>query len=126
MLRTEATGHHDALCVALTNLAVNVEVDGERLAPRVEGGRLVVVSAIAVPRVLVRTSLAATYALLEARYTLLEAVTQGQLDVCGCADQLDAAADAFSLFLHGLIRAPSGARLLGKLRRHVEESGVSS
>jgi hypothetical protein len=103
---------------------VNVEIAPRSLAPHVVEGRLVVGDPLDAPRVTVRTTLAATLALLEARCTLVEAVARGQLDVRGDADALDAAADAFALFLHGLVRAPSSPRLLEALRREAAAAGA--
>ena len=59
---------------------------------------------------------------IDAHGTLLDAVARGALDVRGTADALDAAADAFATFLHGMVRAPSSARLLADLRREVVSS----
>jgi hypothetical protein len=119
VLRAEAPAHHEALCAALAVLAVNVDVAQDRLAPRVIGGRLAVDDPVASPDVAVRTTLAATCALLDGHRTLVDAVAHGELDIHGRADALDAAAAAFSLFLHGLVRAPSSPRLLDELRDHV-------
>ena len=119
VLHAEAPVHAGLLCEALAGLAVHADIGGERLAPRVAGGRLAVTDPAGPAAVSLRTSLGTMLALLDARRTLLEAITRGELDVRGPADALDAVADAFSTFLHGLVRAPSGALLLDELRRQV-------
>jgi hypothetical protein len=119
VLRDEAAAHHAMLCGALAALPVNVAVGGEALAPQVTGDELAVGDPCEAPRVAIATRLATVLALLEARYTVVEAVARGDLDLRGTADALDAAADAFAVFLHGLVRAPSSARLLDELRSAV-------
>jgi hypothetical protein len=119
VLHAEAPAHAGLLCDALARLAVHALVDGERIAPRVVAGRLAVGEPAGRADVTLRTSLPTMLALLEARRTLLDAVNRGELDVWGPAGALDAAADAFSTFLHGLVRAPSSAHLLDELRLHV-------
>lgn len=118
VLGSEAPVHHGLLHAALGALAVTLLVGDEVLAPRVRGDRIVVERAEA-SRVTVRTDLDAACALLEARLTLAEAIARGVFDVRGTADSLDAAAGALDLFLHGLVRCPSGAALLDDLRREV-------
>jgi len=103
--------------MAVLALPVNIVVAHERLAARVAGGKLHVGTPHVAPSVTVTTSLAATRALLDAERTLVAAIERGELDVRGQAAALDAAADAFMLFLHGLVRAPSSAALLAELRR---------
>jgi hypothetical protein len=119
VLHDEAPAHAGMLCEALARLTVHVEVGDEAIAPRVTDGRLAVGDPSGPAGVTIRTDLATVLALLDARRTLVEAVAHGELDVWGAADALDAAADAFSTFLHGLVRAPSSASLLDELRRHV-------
>lgn len=119
VLHAEAPVHAELLCEALARLAVHALIGAERLAPGVRGGRLVVAAPAGRADVTLCTSLPAMLALLEARQTLVEAVTRGELDVRGAAGALDAAADAFTTFLHGLVRAPSSAHLLDELRLHV-------
>lgn len=116
VLRAEAAAHHAMLCDALAPLPVNVTVGDEALAPQVTGAGLAVGDPCEAPRVAIETRLATVLALLEARCTVIEAVARGDLDLRGTADALDAAADAFAVFLHGLVRAPSSARLLDELR----------
>jgi hypothetical protein len=116
VLRAEAAVHHAMLCDALAALPANVRVGGEALAPRIDGGQLVVGDPWEAARVAIDTHLATVLALLEARCTVVEAVARGDLDLRGAADALDAAAGAFSVFLHGLVRAPSSPRLLDELR----------
>ncbi len=122
VLHAEAPVHADLLCEALARLAVHAQIGAERLAPRVRGGQLVIAAPAGPADVTLRTSLPAMLALLDARRTLVEAVTRGELDVRGAAGALDAAADAFTTFLHGLVRAPSAASLLDELRRHVADA----
>jgi hypothetical protein len=119
VLHDEAPSHADLLCAALARLTVRVEVGDEAIAPRVAEGRLAVGEPTGPAGVTIRAGLPVVLALLDARRTLIEAVARGELDVWGTADALDAAADAFATFLHGLVRAPSGAGLLGELRRRV-------
>ena len=119
VLRAEAPAHHDLVRDAVARLRVHLVIGGERFAPHAADGRLAVGDAADPAAVTVTTSLAAALALLDARRTLIEAVDAGELDVRGSADALDAAADAFSLFLHGMVRAPSSARLLDELRARV-------
>ena len=116
VLRDEAAAHHAMLCDALATLPVNVTVGDEALAPQVSRDGLSVGDPCGAPRVAIATRLATVLALLEARCTVIEAVAQGDLDLRGTADALDAAADAFAVFLHGLVRAQSSARLLEELR----------
>jgi hypothetical protein len=119
VLHAETPLHHDELCAALVSLPVTVEIGDERLAPVIVAGGLTVADARADARVTISTSLAATLALLDARHTLVESIHSGAIDVRGTAEALDAAAGAFTVFLHGLVRAPSGPRLLEQLRREV-------
>jgi hypothetical protein len=119
VLGAEAEVHYRRLCAVLQALAVDLHVGTELLSPRVHAARLIVVEPDGSARVTVRTDLAAAYALLDGRRTLLESVTHGELDIRGAADALDAAADAASIFLHGLVRCRSGAALFDDLRRHV-------
>jgi hypothetical protein len=116
VLRAEAPAHHEALCMAVLALPVNVVVADERLAVHVSTGALHVGAPHAAPEVTVTTSLAATRALLDAERTLVATIERGELDVRGSAAALDAAADAFMVFLHGLVRAPSSVALLVELR----------
>lgn len=119
VLHDEAPAHHRQLRDTLAALIVHVVVGGEALAPAVAADRLTVGDPRAPPHVTIRTELATVLALFEARRSILEAVARGELDVRGTADALDAAAAAFSQFLHGLVRAPSSAALLDELRHHV-------
>jgi hypothetical protein len=123
VLRDEAPAHHEALCAALAELPVNLVVGADTFAAHVAAGTLVVAEPFAEARATVTTSLAATCALLEARHTLVAAIECGELDVRGSAAALDAAADAFVLFLHGLVRARSSAALFDELRREVASGG---
>jgi len=119
LLGAEARVHHGLLCAVLETLPVDLHVGPERLRPRVHAARLIVVEPDGPARVTVRTDLATVDALLDARRTVLDAVTRGELFVRGAADALDAAAEAFSICLHGLVRCRSGPALLDDLRRHV-------
>ena len=122
LLHDEAPLHAHMLCEALTRLSVRIDAGGESLSPRLRDGRLAVVDASGAEHVTIQTSLATVLGLLDAHGTLLDAVARGALDVRGTADALDAAADAFATFLHGMVRAPSSARLLADLRRQVVSS----
>jgi len=116
VLHDEAHDHHERVRTSLAALPVNVTVGDESLAPRLAHGRLVAGDPREAARVAIRTSLATVLALLDGRRTVLEAITRGELEVRGTADALDAAADAFAGFLHGLVRSPSSPGLLVQLR----------
>lgn len=122
LLHDEAPLHARLLAEALNRLSVRIDAGGESLAPRLAAGRLTVAEPSGDERVTIRTSLATVLGLLDAHGTLIDAVSRGALDVRGTADSLDAAADAFSTFLHGMVRAPSAAALLDELRREVVRS----
>jgi hypothetical protein len=121
-LRREAPAHRDLLCGTLAALAVNLHVDREALGVRAAAGGLAITEPAASARVTIRTDLATAYALLDARLTILEAVRTGRLDARGSAIDLAVAAEALSVFLHGLVRCPSGAVLLRDLRSASKES----
>ena len=125
-LRAEAPVHHGLLCDALAELTVHIVADGEHLAPRPFAAGLEVVEPRGAPGVTIRAGLAAVLALLEARRTLVDAIARGELDVWGSPDALDAAADAFASFLHGMVRAASSAALVDDLRRCVADQGDRS
>lgn len=119
VLHDEAPLYAQHLCDALARLSVRIDTGDESLAPGLAGGVLAVSDASGAERVAIRTSLATVLGLLDAHGTLLDAVARGALDLQGTADELDAAADAFAIFLHGMVRAPSSASLLDDLRRQV-------
>jgi len=123
-LRDEAPAHHGLLCDALAELTVHIVADGEHLAPRPTAAGLAVAEPRGAAAVTIRAGLATVLALLEARRTLVDAIARGELDVWGSADALDAAADAFATFLHGMVRAPSSAGLVDELRRCVAQRGA--
>jgi hypothetical protein len=122
MLHDEAPLHAHMLSEALARLSVRIDAGGESFAPRLRDGRLAVVDATGAERVAIHTSLATVLGLLDAHGTLLDAVARGALDLRGTADALDAAADAFATFLHGMVRAPSSPNLLAELRREVSSA----
>jgi hypothetical protein len=124
VLRAEAPAHHEALCAVLAALPIELVIDGESLELLVSDGAIAVGPVIESPLVTVTTSLRTARALLEARRTMVAAIERGELDVRGHADALDDAAEALSLFLHGLVRAPSSPPLLDDLRHHVDCMGV--
>jgi len=122
VLHDEAPLHAHMLGEALARLSVRIDAGRESIAPRLRDGRLAVVDASGAERVTIHTSLATVLGLLDAHGTLLDAVARGALDIRGAADALDAAADAFATFLHGMVRAPSSTKLLAALRRQVVSS----
>jgi hypothetical protein len=123
LLHEEAPLHAHMLCHALGGVSVRIDAGDESFAPRLCDGKLGVTDACGAESVAIRTSLATVLGLLDAHGTLLDAVARGALDVRGTADALDAAADAFATFLHGMVRAPSSPALLDDLRREVRCSG---
>ena len=122
LLHDEAPLHADLLRDALARLSLRIDAGGESIAPQLCDGKLGVTDASGTECVAIRTSLATVLGLLDAHGTLLDAVARGALDIRGTADALDAAADAFATFLHGMVRAPSSPSLLDDLRRQVVRS----
>jgi hypothetical protein len=115
-LGREAPAHHDLLCGTLAALPVDLDIDRDAFSVRVADGALSVAAPTDPPRVTLRTDLATAHALLDAQLTVLDAVRRGWLDVRGRAGDLAVAAEALSMFLHGLVRCPSGGALLRDLR----------
>ena len=126
VLREEAPAHHAALRDVIAKLSINIEVRAERFAATVVDGAIHTTEPVSSPDVVVTTTLIAAQRLLEGRCTLVEAIEASQLDVRGNADALDSASAAFSLFLNGLVRAPSAPGLLRDLNQSVASSGGSS
>jgi hypothetical protein len=123
VLDEEAPSHAALLRAALSGLRLIIDVDGERLSPRADDGRLAIAAVTDEgAEVRIATSMAAAIALLDDRRTLLEALHAGELRAWGAARDLAHAGRVLSTFLHGLVRCPSAPALLTELRRAAMES----
>jgi len=115
----QATGatHARLLAQALAGFSVRIELPAESFTPCIAGDALAVGPPAVDARVIVRTDLACVLALLDGRETLEAAVGTHALALWGAADDLLAAFEALSIFLHGLVRSPAGPDLLSRVRR---------
>lgn len=118
LLRCEVPAAHAAMCAPVAGRRVAIDADGEAFALRFERNVVHAAAPEAGPELSVRTSRRAVLALVDARYSLLEAVLNEHLDVRGTPDDVIAFHDALVAYLHGAVRAPSFPGLLRRFRAH--------
>ena len=114
ILESENPLHMRMFSEALGTLAIALSVDGEPL--RLSCSQ----DAIALTHdahgdVHVRTSLRVVPLMVRGDLSVVEAVRTGALEIHGKAAALHEAAHAIEVFLHGLVRCPSGKDLMGDL-----------
>jgi hypothetical protein len=104
-------------------LVIELDVDGE-LFGLWGGTRLeVVVGPARVPCVRIAVGRAAIIDLLDARFSLAEAVESDRIAVLGSLDDMLRAHDTLIAYIHAAVRAPSAPTLSAELRAGSEKAG---
>ena len=118
-LAREAPAHHALLREPLRRIALRCAIADEVVHLSVAGARIRIAErprGDAPAAVEVRAELRDAVALLDGELTFVEAVREGRVDLLGPPAALLDAADAFAIFLHGLVRCSSAGALLDELR----------
>ncbi|HEX3732791.1 MAG TPA: SCP-2 sterol transfer family protein [Mycobacteriales bacterium] len=115
-LEDEVPASYRHMLEALGPLVVEVDVDGEVFA--LSGGRRVDVTdgPAAASSARVSSSRGTILDLVDARFSLDEAVEAGVVNVHGSLDDILRAHDALLAYVHAAVRAPSHPELLAALR----------
>ncbi|HXO82201.1 MAG TPA: SCP-2 sterol transfer family protein [Mycobacterium sp.] len=115
-LEDEVPASYRHMLEALGPLVVEVDVDGEVFSLR--GGRRLEVTdgPAGVSSARIASSRAAILDLLDARFSLDEAVQAGVVNVHGSLDDILRAHDTLLAYVHAAVRAPSHPELLATLR----------
>jgi hypothetical protein len=116
-LEDEVPASYRHMLEALGPLVVEVDVDGEVFLLR--GGRRLEVTdgPAGVSGARITSSRAAILDLLDARFSLDEAVQAGVVNVHGSLDDILRAHDTLLAYVNAAVRAPSHPELLAALRR---------
>jgi hypothetical protein len=124
VLAGEAPRHWALFCVTLGDLVIELRVGLESFQVFSSQGEVKCASAgTREPRVSAATHLAVANDLFAGNVTFLEALMTDRLSVRGEAAALSGASRAMEVFLHGLVRSPSGPVLLNLLGESAEKEG---
>ena len=115
ILESENPLHTRLFHEALGPLAIVLEVGPETLRLSSSEGALSIAHA-SHGDVHVRTTMALVPSLVRGEVSVVEAVRAGRLEIHGKAPMLDRAAHAIEVFLHGILRCPSGKELMTDLQ----------
>jgi hypothetical protein len=116
LLECECPQAYAAMCGALADRTLRLEVDGEPVSVVFTSRRAAIVAALGRFSVEVRTSRQTILDLTDAKKPLLDAVLDESLELRGDASELLAFLDGLRAYLHGAVRAPSFAPLLRRFR----------
>lgn len=111
---------HARLCCVLGGRALGVEVGRERVALRVEGGRVTVGPMSAPCPVVASTSRAEIVALADGARSLEDAVLEDRVRLHGSAEDLATCFDALIVYLGGVVRSPELSSLMDAFRRDTD------
>jgi hypothetical protein len=120
LLERELPWGYAAVCRALGEREVLIEVDGEKTPVMATGSVLRVERSSRAPVVECRTSRRAIVDLVDGKMTLVEAVESELVWLSGTVDDLLAFHDGLMAYLGGAVRSPSFVGLLGEFREFAE------
>jgi hypothetical protein len=109
---------HRAIARALRTRTVSLDVDGDRVLLAMIDGRHTLREDAAASSIELHADGATLAGLLEARFTLEDALIEGTLVLRGAADDLVALLEVVTAFIHGGARSLSVPPLLGAYLQH--------
>ena len=116
-LRREYPYVYDRMCAALAPRSLRLTIDGQSLPLRFEPGRHLSPDQLPEPDVRLATSRQTILEVIDARYSLEQAVDLGLIDLAGTTTDLSAFHDALLMYVRGAVRCPSFPALLERYRR---------
>ncbi len=127
VLESEAPTHARMFATTLHDLIVVVDLGNDAVTISARGETILVAEAKREhAQVRVKTTLATGLALVRGDASIIDAIHTGELDAYGEVTRLERASRAMEVFVHGMVRCPSGSTVVEELQRTIEKENEES